>query len=263
MVRLNSVSLRAPITDAPIISSITLHVGKGERVAILGPSGCGKSSLFEMLVGHFPPSSGSFAISDDEFNRKGCPKSVGYLPQNSLELIMPWLTSRKNIELVGRLRANEEEKPPFSADELFKRMNLTLRESAYPLVLSGGERRRLALAMILSFSPRLILLDEPFTGVDLDLRFNLWDLVFDYHTIRQIKPTVFLVTHSLEEAAILCDQVIFLKRSDEGTIIHSIAKRRNQFVGDWNTKPSLIYRNRTQLNEYLSYLDNEFKEAIS
>jgi ABC-type nitrate/sulfonate/bicarbonate transport system ATPase subunit len=117
--------------------------------------------------------------------------------------------------------------------------------------------------MVLSFCPRLMLLDEPFAGVDLDLRLDLWDLLHEYEERRRYKPTVVIVTHSLEEAAVLCDSVIFLRHDSGGTRVHGRAKPRNQFSGGWSGKPSAIYRDRSALGSYLSYLDGEFTKAIS
>lgn len=262
MIEIESVTLHAPGHTKPILSSIDLTIGDGERVAILGPSGCGKSSLLKMLVGYFQPTQGSVYIQGDHFPSGGCPKSVGYLPQNSLEILMPWLSSVQSTRLIARLRAADTEHAPIAEADLFKRINLVERQQAFPLTLSGGERRRLGLAMVLSFCPKLLLLDEPFTGVDLDLRFDLWDLLSDYWELRKQKPAMLLVTHSLEEAAILCDYVVFLEMNRNGTRMHGVGKRRTEFSGDWNAKPSALYRDRDHLSKYLSYLDNEFTATI-
>jgi NitT/TauT family transport system ATP-binding protein len=244
-----------------ILGEINLRIASGKRVALVGPSGCGKSTLFEMLVGFVRPSSGLAQIESDLLNVQRCPNSVGYIPQNSQEIVLPWLSSRKNINLARKLR-EAQGLPPFTTEQLLDRTGLSSRAESFPVVLSGGEQRRVALSMVLSFNPALFLLDEPFTGVDLDLRFDLWDLLHDYQCMREYKPAMILITHSLEEAAILCDYAVFLKRTPTGTVVNSIGKPRIAFPGNWSESPRSLYRQRDNIRAYLTELDREFAAAI-
>jgi NitT/TauT family transport system ATP-binding protein len=244
-----------------ILHGINLRIASGERVALIGPSGCGKSTLFEMLVGFVRPSSGIAQIEGDQLDAQRCPESVGYIPQDSQEIVLPWLTCRKNINLAWKIR-KDQGAAPFTPEQLLERTGLSSRADSFPVVLSGGEQRRVALSMVLSFNPALFLLDEPFTGVDLDLRFDLWDLLHDYQRMREHKPAMILITHSLEEAAILCDYAVFLKRATTGTFVNNTGKRRTEFPGNWSGSPRSLYRERATLRAYLTELDREFAAAI-
>lgn len=254
-------SIAVPGHDGKILDDVTFEARSGEVLGIVGPSGCGKSSLFEAIVGLIASAKGAIRFNGTAAGEERIP--IGYLPQRSSDLIFPSRSVERNLRLVRTLRSHDAESGPLGTQALLERMKLLARKTAYPGVLSGGERRRLALAMILSFCPAALLLDEPFTGVDLDLRLDLWELVYDYLRLRRAKPTVLIITHSLEEAAVLSDRVLFFCRGRNGTNIHAIGEPRAQHLHTEGLSPELLYRRlRTALAPYLAHLESQMLAAL-
>ena len=264
MISIESVSLRFTNNPAPTLSKINLKVAKGDWLALIGPSGCGKSTFIKMLVGYKWPnaeSDGKITIDNKDNSSEHVSKSIGYLPQDPLKLVMPWFTCKKNLQLFSELHSNDISKSPFDIDDLLNKVGLSQVAERYPLSLSGGESRRLALAIVLSCCPEIIFLDEPSTGLDLDLRFKIWELLYEYK-VSNIKPTVIMITHNLDEAAVLCDYAIFCKKTDTGSVINGSPKKRSEFRILPNIKPSIIYVENETFLPYLAYLKNEFNNTI-
>lgn len=245
-----------------LIDHATCHIESGQTIAMMGPSGCGKSSLFEIIAGFRSTNGGAVFIDDVVVKPGRAPRTIGYLPQNSSDLILPWKTVEGNLKLVSYLRRRDREHPPFDTQHLLEKTRLAHRRKNHPAVLSGGERRRLVLAMVLSFCPRVILLDEPFTGVDLDLKLDLWILLHTYRLKRQTAPTVLIITHNLDEAAILADRVIFFRKGEGGARVYE-ANPRSAFGAPEPTDLETLYKDRlTILKDYISYLDSELWSAV-
>ncbi len=209
VIKFSSVSKRFGAMQA--VTDINLEVKKGEFICLLGPSGCGKSTLLNMTAGLFLPSSGE--VSYHGAPVKGINKKTGFMTQQ--DHLLPWRTVERNIavplEIAGKSKAEREE----TIASLVKLVGLKGFEKSYPTQLSGGMRKRCALARLLAYDPETLLMDEPFGALDAQLRLMLQ---IELRTLsRRLGKTVLFVTHDIDEAVALSDRcVVFSERP--GTI---------------------------------------------
>src|SRR3954453_3836302 len=196
------------------VDGIDLAVAPGEFYGFLGPNGAGKSTTVLMLTTLLPPTAGHATVGGYDIVRQGpdVRAAIGAALQDVA--LDPHLTGREHMNLQGALHGLGRAERMQRGDELLARMGLT--DAAHRRVggYSGGMRRRLDLALALVHHPRLLFLDEPTTGLDVQSRTALWDEVA--RLARQDGVTIFLPTQYLEEAAPLADRVGII---DHGTIV--------------------------------------------
>lgn len=189
------------------IEDLNLNVEQGEFVSLVGPSGCGKTTLLSIIAGLLQPSGGEVLVNGQPMN--GPSQEVGYMLQQ--DYLFPWRSILDNavlgLELTGSL--NEESKE--RTVKLLGEMGLEGKENTYPSQLSGGMRQRVALVRTLATNPGLLLLDEPFSALDYQIKLQLEDLVSE--TLRSRGTTAILVTHDLSEAIAVSNRVILLQRN--------------------------------------------------
>jgi NitT/TauT family transport system ATP-binding protein len=183
------------------LGRIDLDIQRGEFFSVVGPSGCGKSTLLDILAGLSPPSEGAVLFEDKPVD--GVPDGVGVVFQEDASFT--WLSVHDNVAF-GLRRAG------FDAAEIERRVDyaigfMGLRDfaRAYPPQLSGGMRQRVCIARTLVLQPRLILLDEPFGALDQQTRLLMGEELL--RLWRETNATVMLITHALDEAAMLSDRV--------------------------------------------------------
>jgi len=181
-----------------VLSKIDFDIQSGEFCCILGPSGCGKTTLLNIISGLDKDFDGSVLI--DGKTPELAPPS-GYMFQSSR--LMPWLTARENVALV-QVDSHSDVK----VNELLNEIGLKEFADAYPAQLSGGMRRRVALARAIITEPSLLLLDEPFLSLDTPVANHLRSLLMEVCARRS--ATVLFVTHDIREALFLADRVLFL-----------------------------------------------------
>jgi len=183
-----------------VIKDFSLHIPKGEVVCLLGPSGCGKSTLLKIISGLDKNFRGQLKGFDS--------KRISYVFQESR--LIPWLTVRENLLFVleGQIAPNTLED---HIETFLRRVGLLDFKDSYPNTLSGGMKQRVSLARAFSMPHDVLLLDEPFQGLNVELKDQLMGLL--EALIAQDKKTVILVTHDLEEAHRLGDTVIRLTGS--------------------------------------------------
>ncbi len=186
------------------VRDVNMTIGAGKFCAIVGPTGCGKSTTLTLTAGLDRPSAGSVHVGGREVN--GITPGVGFVFQN--DALLPWKPVIANVMLGPQLRG-------VSKNEALERARLWLStvglggfENHYPHQLSGGMRKRVALAATLINEPSLLMMDEPFSALDVQTRaimtnelMRLWE---------QTKPSVMFVTHDLEEAIAIADQVVVM-----------------------------------------------------
>ena len=189
------------------LKNISLIVNKAEKVSVLGPSGSGKSTLLRLIAGLEKPYSGTITIqgkivSDQDHMVAPEKRNVGLVVQN--KALFPHLTVEKNIGF--GIRKNQE-KTKIIADllSLFKIEHLS---NKYPHEISGGEQQRTAIARSMAPGPELLMLDEPFSALDRELKEELY--VELNHIFNERQQTIILVTHDLDEAKVLSDKQINL-----------------------------------------------------
>jgi ABC-2 type transport system ATP-binding protein len=196
------------------VDGIDLAVSPGEIYGFLGPNGAGKSTTVHMLTTLLPPTAGTARVAGFDVVRQGpqVRASIGAALQEAA--LDPLLTGREHLRLQASLQALPREKRKARADELLTRVGLTQAADRKVRGYSGGMKRRLDLAMALVHSPRILFLDEPTTGLDIQSRTALWDEVA--RLAREDGVTVFLTTQYLEEADVLADRVGII---DHGHIV--------------------------------------------
>lgn len=196
--------------------SINVDIQQGQVVTIIGPSGCGKSTLLNMVAGLFAPTTGEVLYRGQAV--QGINGRTGYMTQS--DHLLPWRDVTGNIAIPLEIQGVQKAKRQERIRELLSLVGLEGHEKAYPSQLSGGMRKRAALARLLAYDPETLLMDEPFAALDAQLRMRMQTELFKLS--RQLNKTVLFVTHDLDEAVALGDRcLIFSGRP--GTIVRDVS----------------------------------------
>ncbi len=187
----------------------TLMVAAGEFVSVVGPTGCGKSTLLNVAAGLLAPSSGSVRVFGELLN--GINKRAGYLFQS--EALMPWRNTLDNVTAGLEFRGVPLEEARERANDWLRRVGLTGFGHRYPHQLSGGQRKRVSLAQTLIMDPQIILMDEPFSALDVQTRQLMENELLELW--QADRKSVVFITHDLEEAIALSDRVVVLAAGPE------------------------------------------------
>ena len=213
-----SCTFEAPTAAAPrytAVRDVTLTIGAGEFVSVVGPTGCGKSTLLNMAAGLLAPSTGGVEVFGAPL--AGINSRAGYMFQ--AESLMPWRTARANVMAGLSFRGVAD--APARADEWLRRVGLGGFGDRYPHQLSGGMRKRVALAQTLVLDPDIILMDEPFSALDIQTRQLMENELLALWQAK--KKAVLFITHDLDEAIALSDRVLVLSA---GPAAHPIGEFR-------------------------------------
>jgi NitT/TauT family transport system ATP-binding protein len=186
------------------LHDLDLVVADGEFCAVVGPTGCGKSTTLTLVCGLERPTTGEVFVHGTPV--RGIGKDVGFVFQN--DAVFPWKTVLDNVLAGPKFRGREVKQARADARDWLRRVGLTGFEDRYPHQLSGGMRKRVALAQSLINEPRILLMDEPFSALDVQTRVIMSDELLALWDVT--KPAVIFVTHDLEEAIALADKVVVL-----------------------------------------------------
>jgi len=186
------------------VRNVSLEVQRGEIITLVGPSGCGKSTLLNMTAGLFGPTEGQ--VHYDGVEVKGVNTRVGYMTQ--ADHLLPWRTVAGNIAVPLQIRRLPKAQIDTRVEELMALVGLTGFGESYPNQLSGGMRKRAAMARLMASDPETLLMDEPFGALDAFTREQMQELLLQVWR-RTAKP-VFLITHDIEEAVFLATDLILL-----------------------------------------------------
>jgi ABC-type sugar transport system ATPase subunit len=190
------------------LSGVSFTVPQGSYAVLMGRSGSGKTSLLELLCGLRFPSSGAIWIGDREItNLTPGERGIGYVPQDGA--LFPTMTVRENIGFALRIRGESGPGSRAAVESLAERLGIAGVLDRKPQHLSGGERQRVALARALAATPTVLVLDEPLSALDEELREDLARLLKEIQ--RDLKLTTLHVTHHRQEAAQLADHVLRLE----------------------------------------------------
>ena len=195
------------------LKDATLRVAPGEFVSVVGPTGCGKSTLLNVAVGLLEPSSGSVKVHGQVL--EGLNRKAGYLFQT--EALMPWRTALDNVTAGLEFRGTLRQEAVTRAEHWLSRVGLAGHGHRYPHQLSGGMRRRVALAQTLILDPEIILMDEPFSALDIQTRQLMENELLELWSAN--RKSVVFITHDLEEAISLSDRVVVLSAGPETRVI--------------------------------------------
>lgn len=192
--------------QTPVLEGVSLDVAPGQFVSLIGPSGSGKSSILRAVTG-LQAYSGTVELGVDR-------EHVGFLFQD--DALLPWRTARDNVALGLKIRNVPSGAAQERAELWLNRLGLATFGDRYPRELSGGQRKRVALAQVLALQPRLLLMDEPFASLDAIVRARITGELLNW--VERERLTVLLVTHDLEEAISLSDVVYLLSQGPRAHI---------------------------------------------
>lgn len=213
----------------PVLEGIDLEVQTGEFASLIGPSGSGKTSILRVVTELLRPERGTVEI-DVPAN------DVGFLFQD--DALLPWRTVRQNVSLGLRIRGTAPTTAEAQSESWLALLGLNGFGDRYPGQLSGGQRKRAAIAQVLALEPRLLLMDEPFAALDAIVRTRLTQELLDW--VEREHLTVLLVTHDLEEAISASDVVYVLGQGPRAKIRarHSVEIPRPRHVLEARRHPA-------------------------
>lgn len=191
------------------VKDTTLVVAAGEFVSVVGPTGCGKSTLLNVAAGLLEPSAGSVTVNGEPL--AGINRHAGYLFQ--ADALMPWRNALDNVVAGLEFRGLPRVQALAKGNEWLKRVGLSGFGDRYPHQLSGGMRKRVALAQTLILGPQILLMDEPFSALDIQTRQLMENELLELWSAD--RKSVVFITHDLEEAIALSDRVIVLSAGPE------------------------------------------------
>ena len=191
-----------------VLDGISFSVKRGELLCLLGASGCGKSTTLRIVGDLMSVSEGRVWV--DGQHPKDSWSKIAYVFQSPR--LVPWRTALENVMLGMELRFDKMGRHDMwqRAMRYLEMVGLSKDVNKYPLVLSGGEKQRVALARALAVDPEIILMDEPFSGLDVQTRERMRDEVIDIW--RQTGKTIIFVTHDIDEAVYLADRIVIFSR---------------------------------------------------
>ncbi len=198
------VSPDAPGQRYTAVQNVSLTVADGEFVSVVGPTGCGKSTLLNMAAGLLQPSQGSVHIYGEPLT--GVNARAGYMFQ--AESLMPWRTAVQNVMAGLTFRCVDKSTAQAQAEDWLRRVGLGGFGDRYPHQMSGGMRKRASLAQTLVMDPDIILMDEPFSALDIQTRQLMENELLALWQSK--KKSVLFITHDLDEAIAMSDRVVIL-----------------------------------------------------
>ena len=205
MLRVRGLSVR--YGDEPVLEGVDLDVEPGRFVSLVGPSGSGKTSVLRAVTGLIRPGSGSVELDVE-------PSEVGFLFQD--DALLPWRTAVENVSLGLRIRGESSRSAETVALRWLSLMGLDGFGNRYPAQLSGGQRKRVAIAQVLALKPKLLLMDEPFASLDAIVRTRITEELIGW--VEREHLTVLLVTHDLEEAISTSDALYVLSQGPRASV---------------------------------------------
>lgn len=209
------------------LKNISLDIYQGEILALLGPNGAGKTTLISTICGLVSPSSGSVTVDGHDIvtGYRETRRLIGLVPQ---ELTLGTFDTVWNTVNFSRGLFGKKPNPEF-IEQLLSDLSLTDKKDTEIRALSGGMKRRVLIAKALSHEPRVLFLDEPTAGVDVELRKDMWKLV---HKLNQSGVTIILTTHYIEEAEEIADRVGIISGGelmmveDKQTLMQKLGKKQ-------------------------------------
>jgi NitT/TauT family transport system ATP-binding protein len=188
------------------VNSVSFRIEPGEFVCVIGPSGHGKSTLLNMIAGFLPPTAGSITVGGTPVTKPGPDRGVVF----QRDTLFLWKTVAQNIEFGLKSRGIPKAERKAVVAEMLKIIGLEKFADAWPKQLSGGMRRRVAIAAVFANKPDVLLMDEPFVGIDYLRLAQLHKVLLELWQEAE-KRAVFMVTHDIDEALTLADRIFVIK----------------------------------------------------
>jgi NitT/TauT family transport system ATP-binding protein len=225
------------------IEDISFAADAGSFVAIVGPSGCGKSTLLNIAAGLLPPSSGTVRVDGEPLT--GLNSRATYMFQQ--DALLPWKTVRDNVALGLTLAGVARADAHARAEVWLERVGLGRFAAHYPAHLSGGMRKRVAMAQHWIIERGLLLMDEPFSALDVHTRLKMESELLLLWEAAAMNRTILFVTHDLEEAIALADRVVVLSAGPAARVVaqHPVPLDRPRDLMELRTTPVFVELYRT------------------
>ncbi|RLF98137.1 LPS export ABC transporter ATP-binding protein [Thermococci archaeon] len=216
---LKAIDLKKKYGKKIAVNGISLEVKTGEVVGLLGPNGAGKTTTFYMIMGALKPDHGNIFLDDMELTHfpmyKRAQMGVSYLPQEAS--VFRKLTVFENIYSILELKKTDKEEAARKAHELLNLMGIDKLKNEKAYNLSGGERRRVEIARSLAITPKFLLLDEPFTGIDPKTREEIQDIIIN---LKNLNIGILITDHNVRETLSITDRAYIIYQGEiliEGT----------------------------------------------
>ena len=210
-------NLEKIIKKTKIINDISLQISSGEVVGLLGPNGAGKTTTFYMICGLIAPTKGSILLDGNDITRlplhKRARLGIGYLPQESS--VFKDLSVEDNLKLAAQIIYKDEKALQAKVDEMLNLLNIEPIRARKALSLSGGERRRCEIARSLIITPKFLLLDEPFAGVD---PLAVADIMSIIKELKALNIGILITDHNVRETLAICKRAYVIK---DGSLLAS------------------------------------------
>jgi len=236
--------------EVVVLNDINLSISQGDFVTILGQSGGGKSTLLKLLGGFISPSSGSIFFHDQPL--KSITPRIGMVFQE--HNLYPWMNIEQNIGFGFKVKGDQLRNYRHQVHDMIEHMGLLHARKLYPHQLSGGMRQRVAIARSLAVKPDVLLLDEPFSALDIQLRRRLQDFLLSiWH---ETSTTMLLVTHNVEEA-ILLGQRLIVVGDRPGRIIEEVSIAASEFRSRYHPNFLALQRHLEYVLEHNSTAGSE------
>ncbi|MFZ8937163.1 MAG: ATP-binding cassette domain-containing protein [Nitrosopumilaceae archaeon] len=249
MYSIETKSLSKSFGDVKAVDDVSFYVEKGEIFGFLGPNGAGKSTTMMILTTLLKPTSGQALVSgfDVRNNPKQVREKIGYVQQETT--VDEYLTGRENLLLQARLNHIPKNEIDSRIDEVLELIELSDKQNEPVVTYSGGMRKRLDIAGGLLHRPKVLFLDEPTVGLDIQTRRKIWEYIKKIH--KEFEMTIFLTTHYMEEADQLCDRIGII----DGGKIQVIDSPQNMKSAMGNEVISLSIENTESEKLFLSELE--------
>lgn len=214
-------------TETLALKEISFDIYPNDFIALLGPSGCGKSTLLNLIAGFLQPTSGQILMHGKPIQGPGRDRGVVFQKTS----LFPWLSVEENIQYGLKIADIGKEDMARKTAAYLDVIEMEGTEKKYPLELSGGMMKRVALARTLINEPEIVLMDEPFSALDAITRSTIHDLIRKIY--RQNRQTFFLITHDIDEALSLANRVLVMGKNPG----HILKEYRVDFSVDFDDRP--------------------------
>lgn len=234
------------------VNGISFNVEKEECFALLGVNGAGKTTTFKMLTGELPSEFGSASVGGKSIsnNLREARNLIGYCPQ--FDSLSEFLTAREHLNLYSAIKGIPTEKIEEQVNRMLKYMDLEQYKDIVAGTYSGGNKRKLSVAIALIGNPTVVFLDEPSAGMDPESRKKMWKIL---GSIKKKKSAVILTTHSMEEAEALCDRMTIMVKG-RLKCIGSSTHIKNKFGEGYELEIKVEIPNKSEINDYCHALEN-------
>lgn len=216
--------------ELQVLNDVSFDVYKGEFLCIVGPTGCGKTTFLNCITGLYEPTSGQILVNGEPVNTKK--HNIAYIFQEYST--MSWLTVEENVAFGLKMKRRPKAEIQQQVAEVLEMVGLTKYKDYYPVELSTSMLQRVVIARAFAVKPDILLMDEPYGQLDVELRFRLEDELIKLW--KQLGTTVIFITHNIEEAVYLSENILVLTNKPTGIkkqLHNSLPRPRNVVAPDF------------------------------